>query len=133
MGCEHTKKERIRWLGARPGEIRTAEDRKLVTRSPQLLRDRVDIFHPMWICGEGMNADRGECQVALCKEASEYECDGCDLPICAGHATNRGTQEIQVDSGFESPGWQRLAYEDTYDLCPFCLFNPEKSRTSAAR
>lgn len=129
MGCERTKKERIRWLGARPEEIRTAEDRRLVQRNPELLRDRIDVSQPMWMCGAGMGTDAptGECQVALCKEPSAYECDGCDLPICAGHANNRGTQEIVVESGFESPGWTRFAYTDTYDLCPFCLFNPSKS------
>lgn len=128
MGCEHTKKERITWLGARPGEIRDAEGRRLVTTHPQLLRNRVDILEPHFICGEGIGADLGECQVALCKERSEFECDGCDLPICAGHANNRGMQTIVAESGMMSPGWQRFSYEDTYDLCPFCLFNPEKSR-----
>lgn len=131
MGCEHTKKERVRWLAARPEEIRNAESRRLVTMHPDLLRDRVDIFEPMFICGPGIGADLGECQVALCHEPAEYECDGCDLPVCRGHANNRGTQEIQAETGFDSPGFRRFAYTDTYDLCPFCLFNPDVSRRAS--
>jgi hypothetical protein len=132
MGCERTKRERIRWLGARPSEIRTSEDRRLVTTNPHLMRDRVDIFEPMTLCGPGMNV-QAECIMALCKNVAEFECDGCDHPICSAHANNRGFQTIQAESGFNSPGFRRFEYQDTYDLCPLCLFNGPPEKRSADR
>lgn len=134
MGCEHTKKHRIRFLGARPSEIRTPEDRRLVTANPELLRDRVHVSDPMWMCGPGMGRVV-ECQLEGCTSEATHECDGCDIAICAGHATNRGQQTLEGETGFASPGWQRIAWLDTYDLCPFCLFNPESmpKRSGAQR
>lgn len=126
MTCERTKKQRIKFLAAKPSEIRTPEDRRLVTACPQLLRDRIEIAPPMWICGPG--ASVSECGVHLCEDIATHECDGCDIPICRAHATRRGTQWIESETGFRSPGNTRVATEDTYDLCPFCLFNPEKKQ-----
>jgi len=121
MTCERTKQQRVKFLGARPGEIRTPEDRRLVTMHPQLLRDRIEVAPRTWICGRGQPVV--ECQVHLCDETATHECDGCDLPICRGHATRRGTQWVEAETGFVSPGSTRMAFEDTYDLCPFCLFD----------
>lgn len=121
MVCERTKKQRIRWLGTPHSQITDPESRRLVTAHPELLRDRVEVCPPVWICGQGR--PDVECGIHLCKSMATHECDGCDTPICAPHANRTGTQEIVVDTGFESPGWRQAAFEDTYDLCPFCLFN----------
>ncbi len=127
MPCEKTKKQRIKWFGARPSELLTAEHRKLVQLHPHLLRDRFEVNEPTMICSHGAEPV-GECQVHLCSETATHECDGCDLPICTAHATRRGTQWIESETGFSSPGWTRMALEDSYDLCPFCLFDGTKKR-----
>lgn len=127
MTCERTKSQRVKLLAARPGvDIITASDASFVKKHPQLLRDRISVSPPMWICGQG--EPHAECGVHLCDELATHECDGCDTPVCSAHATRRGTQWIEADTGFTSPGNTRMAFEDTYDLCPFCLFMPETPR-----
>lgn len=123
MTCERTKKQRIRFLGTPMSECLDAESRRLAKSHPELTRDRVMVAPPMWICGTGRGAV--ECDVHLCDATATHECDGCDMPICSAHATRKGMQEIIVETTFEGPGWRKAAFEDTYDLCPFCLFNPE--------
>ena len=124
MGCELVKKTRFRFLAAPPGTMTRIEH-------PHLARDRVYVTDPMWICGDGISTELGQCMIEGCKQPVEFECDGCDVPMCAAHATNRGRQEVQTDTGFTSPGWSRMAFEDTFDLCPFCIFNGVTKHPSA--
>lgn len=121
--CERTKTQRIIFRAARPGEVWL--DKRLRIPVPAWLRkDRPVIVPPMWICSHIGDdpAPEPECGMHLCAGIATHECDGCDTPICEAHAINRGVQTIETDTGFASPGWSRVLTDDTYDLCPLCLF-----------
>jgi hypothetical protein len=111
MACVRTKRERIRYLAAKAGE-------KLV--HPSLGHDRSYVTGGLMLCHQ--HIDEVECSVSPCTTIATFECDGCDYPICAAHATRKGTQQIVFKTGMTTPGWTDAAVEDTIDLCPFCMF-----------
>lgn len=123
MTCERTKAHRVIFRAARPDEVWL--DKRLRVPVPAWLRrDRPVVVPPAWIChriGEDPTPEPA-CGLDLCSRPATHECDGCDLPICGEHAIDRGVQSIETPTGLTSPGWSHVVSEDTYDLCPLCLF-----------
>lgn len=126
MSCDYTQKQRIRWHATTAERLRR-EAPELAKGEPlkYLTRDRVEVLEPMWVCGAGQRVDV-RCSIFPCASDADFECDGCDQPICRAHTINRGMQDIQFDTGIDTPGWDLATVQDTYDLCPFCTFDAGK-------